>query len=106
MHCPRCHQEAIEIRAFLTSTLGGVAYCKDCGWNTERATAKLRINMWANWAVAGIGVFLAAKVWRGPWGIRGALTIAVAFIAAPIGSGLLTRYRLFKIAVRQPGAPD
>ena len=61
--------------------------------------------MWATWAVSAIGVFLAATAW-GRWGISGALAIAVPFIALPVSSGLLTRYRLSTIAVKQPGASE
>lgn len=104
MHCPHCHQEATEIRAFLFRH--GVAYCGSCGWNIERATEKLRIDMWAMWATSGTGLLLAAVVWIRGAGVSGALVIAVAFVALPLGSGILTRHRLSKIAFRRADAPE
>jgi hypothetical protein len=96
VHCPHCHTEATEIRAFLFQN--SVAYCKNCGWNAASATTKLRSDMWAMWLVSGIGILLAVTAWiRGPYGIRGALSIAVPFVALPVGSGLVTRYRLSRI---------
>jgi hypothetical protein len=100
MHCPHCHTEAIEIRAFLFQH--SVAYCKDCAWNIDKARRKLRTDIWAMWLVSGLGLLMAATAWvRGPYGIRGALQIAVPFVALPVGSGLVTWYRLSKVAVRQ-----
>jgi hypothetical protein len=55
------------------------------------------------WLVSGLGLLMAATAWlRGPYGIRGALQIAVPFVALPLGSGLVTWYRLSNIAVIQP----
>lgn len=101
VHCPHCHTEATEIRALLFQH--SVVYCKDCAWNIDKATTKLRTDLWAMWLVSGLGFLMAATVWvRGPYGIRGALQIAVPFVALPVGSGLVTWYRLSKVAVRQP----
>jgi hypothetical protein len=105
VHCPHCHTEATEIRAFLFQ--GSIAYCKNCGWNIGKATTKLRSDMWAMWLASGIGVLLAATAWmRGSFGIRGALGIAVPFVALPLGSGLVTKYRVSRIAALRPGAPQ
>lgn len=101
LHCPHCHKKATEIRAFLFQH--GVAYCEDCGWNTDKARTKLRTDMWAMWMVSGLGVIMAVAAWvRGPYGIRGAMQIAVPFVALPVGSGLFTWYRLANIVVGQP----
>lgn len=101
MRCPHCHTEATEIRAFLFQH--SVAYCKDCGWNIDKARTKLRTDMWAMWMVSSLGVIMAATAWvRGPYGIRGAMQIAVPFVALPVGSGLFAWHRLANIAVRQP----
>lgn len=98
VHCPHCHTEATEVRAFLLIQ-DSVAYCENCGWNIEKATTKLRRDMWAMWLVSGTGVLMAATAgMRGPYGIRGALLIAVPFIALPLGSGLVAKYRLSRIA--------
>jgi hypothetical protein len=100
VQCPHCHTEASEIRAFLFQH--SVAYCKECAWNIDKARTKLRTDMWAMWLLSGLGLLMAATAWvRGPYGIRGALQIAVPFVALPIGSGLVTWYRLSKVAVRQ-----
>lgn len=48
---------------------------------------------------------MAVAAWvRGPLGIRGAMQIAVPFVALPVGSGLFTWYRLANIVVRQPNS--
>jgi hypothetical protein len=105
VHCPHCHTEATEIRAFLLIQ-NSVAYCQNCGWNIGKATTKLRIDMWAMWGVAGIGVLLAVTaLMRGPYGMRGAVLLAVPFVALPLGSGLVAKYRLSRIAEIQPGRP-
>ena len=105
MHCPHCHTEATEIRAFLL-VQNSAAYCQSCGWNIGNATTKLRLDMRAMLAVAGIGVLLAVTaLMRGPFGVRGAAALAVPFVALPLGSGLVAKYRLSRIAERQPGRP-
>jgi hypothetical protein len=94
--------EATEIRAFLFQS--GVAYCKKCGWNVEKATAKLRSQMWGMWVLSGIGVVLASMAWiRGPYGVNGAALIAIPFVSLPLASGLVTNYRLSRLAVVRPG---
>lgn len=54
--------------------------------------------MWAMWFVSGIGVLLAALAFRGPWGTSGALLISIPFVALPLGSGLVVKYRLSRVA--------
>jgi hypothetical protein len=105
VHCPHCPREATELRAFLLQH--STAYCAGCGWNIVNASTKLRTDMWAMWLVSDLGVLLAATAWvRGPYGIRGALLIAVPFVALPVGSGLVTWYRLSNIAVKQPDSTE
>jgi hypothetical protein len=105
VHCPHCPREATELRAFLLQH--STAYCAGCGWNIVNARTKLRTDMWAMWLVSGLGILLAATAWvRGPYGISGALLIAVPFVALPVGSGLVTWYRLSNIAVKQPDSTE
>lgn len=103
VHCPHCHKEATAVRAFFQSD-GSEFYCGDCGWNVDKATKILRIATWASWAVSVAGVVLAALALKGPWGAEGALLIAIPFVLMPFVWGLVTRYRLSKIAVRHVGA--
>jgi hypothetical protein len=101
MHCPHCHREATEIRAFLFQH--SVAYCKECAWNIDKARTKLRTDMWAMGLVSCLGLLMAATAWaKGPYGFRGALQIAVPFVVLPVGSGLFTWYRLSNVVVRPP----
>lgn len=105
VHCPHCHTEATEIRAFLLIQ-NSVAYCQSCGWNIGKATTKLRLDIRAMWAVAGLGVLLAVTAsMRGTFGMRGAVLLAVPFVALPLSSGLVAKYRLSRIAEIQPGRP-
>lgn len=105
MHCPHCPREATELRAFLLQH--GTAYCTGCGWNIVNARTKLRTDMWAMWLVSGLGILMAVTAWmRGPYGIRGALLIAVPFVALPFGSGIVTWHRLSNIAVKQPNSTE
>lgn len=83
---------------------GSEFYCGDCGWNVDKATKNLRIAAWASWGAAVAGVVLAALVLKGPGGAEGALLIAIPFVLMPFASGLVTRFRLSKIAVRHVGA--
>ncbi len=63
--------------------------------------------MLASWTASGIGVLLAATAWmRGRADLRTALGLAVPFVALPIGSGLVTRYRLSRIAAVRPRSPQ
>ena len=89
VHCPHCHTEATEIRAFLLIQ-NSVAYCQNCGWNIGKATTKLRIDMWAMWGVAGIGVLLAVTaLMRGPYGMRGAVLLPSRSLRCPLVRALL-----------------
>ncbi|MGC1482900.1 MAG: hypothetical protein WA789_03815 [Candidatus Acidiferrum sp.] len=57
------------------------------------------------WLVSGVGVLLAATASMAePFGIRGALGIAVPFVALPLGSGLATKHRLTRIAALETSA--
>lgn len=56
---------------------------------------------------SGIGVLLAATAWmRGRADLRTALGLAVPFVALPIGSGLVSNYRLSRIAAIRPDSPQ
>ena len=83
---------------------GSKFYCGDCGWNVDKATKNLRIAAWASWAASVAGVVLTASVLKGPGGAEGALLISIPFVLMPFASGLVTRYRQSKIAVRHVGA--
>jgi hypothetical protein len=101
VRCPHCSLEATEIRPFLFQS--AVAYCKKCGWNVERATSKLRSQMWNMWLLSGIGVVLAATAWiKGPYGVNGAALIAIPFVCLPLASGLVTKYRLSRLPAIRP----
>lgn len=91
------------MRAFLL-TDGSDFYCGDCGWNVHKAATNLRIATWASWGASVVGVVLAAFALKGPWGAEGALLIAIPFVLLPLASGLVARFRLSKIVVRQIGA--
>jgi hypothetical protein len=68
-----------------------------------KATAKLRSQMWDMWLVAGVGVLLASTAWiRGPYGVSGAAMIAIPFVLLPLASGLVTKYRLSRLAGVHP----
>lgn len=59
--------------------------------------------MWGMWLAVGIGVLLASTAWiRGPYGANGAAMIAVPFVSLPLASGLLTKFRLSRLAALQP----
>jgi hypothetical protein len=106
VNCPHCHKEAKETRSFLLGDSVGV-YCNDCGWNTEKAAKNLRIDIWVMWTLSAVGVLLIAAAWmKESWGLRMALGIAIAFVALPFGSGLITRHRLSKIRVGHVSAPE
>lgn len=101
VHCPHCHTEATEIRAFLSQ--GSVAYCKNCGWNIGNTTTKLRGQMWGMWLAAGIGILLASTACiRGPYGVNGAAMIAAPFVLLPLASGLLIKYRMSRLSAVHP----
>lgn len=99
VHCPHCHKKTIAVRAFFGAD-GSEFSCGDCGWNVHKAATNLRIASWASWAASVVGVVLAALALKGPWGAEGALLIAIPFVLLPFVSGLVTRLRLSKIAVR------
>jgi hypothetical protein len=62
--------------------------------------------MRANWMVSGIGVLLASTAWmKGRADLGIALGLAVPFVALPIGSGLVAKYRLSRIADVRPRSP-
>jgi hypothetical protein len=62
--------------------------------------------MWVMWAVAGMGVLLAAMALkRGPFGLSGAAGIAVPFVCLPLASGVVSWYRLSRAAVVPAGMP-
>jgi hypothetical protein len=104
VYCPRCRTEATRIGAFVM--YGGGIYCKTCGWNSAKTAKKLRTDMWSMFAVAGIGAILAVTAWvRGPDGIRDAIIVAVAFVALPLGPGLVAWSRLSKIGPLLRDAP-
>jgi len=103
VYCPHCRTEATELLAFLFIQSSSV-YCKNCGWNIGTATKTLRGEMWTTFLLSGVGVLLAVTAWiRGANGIKDALIIAVAFLALPLASGLVARYRLSKIGELPPG---
>jgi hypothetical protein len=59
--------------------------------------------MWDMWLVAGVGVLLASTAWiRGPYGVSGAAMIAIPFVSLPLASGLVTKYRLSRLADVHP----
>jgi hypothetical protein len=63
--------------------------------------------MLASWMLSGIGVLLAATAWmRGRADLRTALALAVPFVALPIGSGLVSKYRLSRIAAVRHRSPQ
>lgn len=103
VHCPNCHKEATAVRAFFLAD-GSEFYCGDCGWNVHKTATNLRIATWASWGATVVGVVLAALALKGPWGTQGALLIAIPFVLLPFVSGLVTRFRLSKIEVRQVGS--
>jgi hypothetical protein len=98
VHCPHCHKEATAVRAFFLAD-GSEFYCADCGRNVHKVTTNLRIAVWASWGASVVGVVLAALALKGPWGAQGALLIAIPFVLLPVVSGLVTRFRVTKIAV-------
>jgi hypothetical protein len=59
------------------------------------------------WMASGIGVLLASTAWsRGTLDLRGALGLTVPFVALPMGSGLVSNYRLCRIAAIRPDSPQ
>jgi len=105
IRCPHCSAEATQINAFLLQK-SNLAYCNNCSWNIDKATARLRMNMRAMWLVSGLGILLASMAWiRGPYGFSGAALIFVPFVGLPLLSGLFSRYRLSTISLSQVNAP-
>ena len=74
-----------------------VAYCEHCGWNIPAAASRTLADIRAGWLVSALGLVFAWLAWRGPWGIGGALGIAVAFLLLPASLALIGQYRLSKI---------
>ncbi len=103
VHCPHCHKEATAVRAFFLAD-GSEFYCGECGWNVHKAKTNLRIATWAFWGASVVGVVLAALALKGPWRAEGALLIAIPFVLLPFASGIVTRFRLSKIALRHVDA--
>lgn len=100
-HCLHCHKETTETSSFLLGN-GAELYCNECGWNTEKVARNLRINMLVLWAFSVVGVLLTAWM-KESWGTR--IAFAIAFVALPFGSGVVTRYRLSKIVVAHRNTP-
>lgn len=98
--CPHCRKEPTNIRAFFFQH--STSYCTYCGWNAEKAATSLRIDMWAMWVVAGMGVLLVGAALRGPGNITDLLLLAFVFVALPFGLSLHTWYRISKVSVRRP----
>ena len=93
--CPQCRSDATKLPAFLKNH--SVVYCEFCGWNIPSATARIRMDVRVGLALSVVGLVLVLMAWRGPWGLRGALMIGVAFLSLPASLVLVGQYRLRRI---------
>lgn len=74
-----------------------MAYCRLCGWNIPAETSLIRTDVRVGWLAGAAGLVLVLLAWRGPWGLRGALLIGLAFLWLPASKVLIGQHRLSRI---------
>ena len=106
LHCPHCHTEATEIKAFISQD--SVTYCKNCGWNIGKTTTMLRDDLRTMWISVGVAILLVPVIWMkgGSEGIGGAIGLAITFVALPLVLVLFTKRRISRLAALQPSTPQ
>ena len=83
-------------------------YCKNCGWNNEKATAVVRDDLHSMWIPTVVAIIVVPLVWKmgGTQRTGAAIGLVIIAVVVPLVLFLIAKRRLARLAAPMPCAPQ